>query len=95
MKELKKITFSELAANLPNVFERILREKKAVVVEKKNGRVVIRPILSRRIRRGKKGIADTKAFRSAFGAWRNIVEGEELKTLLASERGSNRASVTL
>ena len=95
MKELGKITFSEFAANLPIVFERVIREKKSVVVEKKNGKVIIKPMPLRRMRRRKKRISDTRAFRSAFGAWRNIVDGDNLKRMLTSERGSNRSPVTL
>ncbi|MBI3912726.1 MAG: hypothetical protein HY327_00815 [Chloroflexi bacterium] len=95
MKEPKKIAFSELAANLPIVFERVIRERKPVIVEKKNGRVILRPMPPRRMPRRKKALSDTRAFRSAFGAWSNLADGENLKAMIASERGSNRTPVAL
>ena len=95
MKEPTKITFSEVADNFPSVFERVIREKKAVVVERKNSKVIIRPMLPRRIRLRSKSVSDTRAFRSAFGAWRTIADGEVLKGIIASERGSDRPPVTL
>ncbi len=94
-KEPRTMTFSEFATHLPTIFERVIRNHETVVVEKKNGRAVIKPLTARRLPRAKKRVTDDKAFRSAFGAWRDIVEGENLKKAIASERGSNRPTIVL
>lgn len=48
-------------------------------------------------RKGKKAAteADYKAFRSAFGGWKGIVDAKALESDLASERGSDRPPVRL
>ena len=69
------------------------------MVEKDDGaRAVLQPVAPRkaaRRRRGKTATARYEAFRSAFGGWKDLVDGEALKEQLAAARGSDRPRVAL
>ncbi len=89
--------YEEFASNLEDVFERVARERKAIVVEKRNGiRAVLKPapIKATGRRRGR-SVDSGEAFEAAFGGWKGIVDGDRLKKDVAASRGSRRPPVKL
>ncbi|MSP12044.1 MAG: hypothetical protein EXR62_03700 [Chloroflexi bacterium] len=96
-KELTHIPFDEFAAHLSDLFDRVVYEEQAVIVEREDGTCAIfMPLHSRKMRRRQKTEADYAAFRSSVGAWKELVDVEKLKEdIYASRNISSRPPVEL
>ncbi|HLZ09724.1 MAG TPA: hypothetical protein VKT80_14130 [Chloroflexota bacterium] len=98
VKELRRITLEELAANLDGEFERVTVNGETVVVETTDGaRAVLKPLLSKRRARKHRVVtdADYQAFRASAGGWKDV-DTEKLKRDIAeSRRISTRAPIEL
>lgn len=57
------------------------------------GVALVVPIEEETNRRGRPTAEDEAASRASFGAWRGIVDGEQLKRDIAEARGSKRTGV--
>ncbi len=80
MKETTRVSLNELATNLPRIFERVVRERKKIVVEKKGSALaVIAPIRIRRPKPRRISAADHKAFLASAGGWKDLVDAEKFK----------------
>jgi len=87
-KELRRITFDELAANLDGDFERVTVNGETVVVETTDGaRAILKPLLSKRSARKHRVIteADYQAFRASAGGWKDV-DTDKLKRDIAESR---------
>jgi hypothetical protein len=97
-KELRRIPFAEFETDPAGVFERVVDEREAVVVEKDNGSAaVLRPLPARKASRRRRVVtdADYAAFLSSAGGWAEV-DTEKLKHDIAeSRRLSSRPPVEL
>jgi hypothetical protein len=85
-RETTTIPFDEFAADVSGVFDRVAREREAIVIEKENGeRVVIRPARPPK-RRSRRTAADHRAFLESAGGWKGLVDGEQLKKDIRQSR---------
>lgn len=91
-REAKTIDISNEPALL-RLAEEVRSSNEPRLLRRDNEDVAIIVPAKRRRARPDKTTADEAAFRSAFGAWRDLVDAETLKANLASTRGSDRPSV--
>lgn len=101
-KELRRIEYDELATNLRRVFDRLMSDNEAVVVEKEGRELaVLKPLRSTKIRRPRKAsaakVAQSKdGILQATGGWKDIVDTEAFKAYIYKRRRtSSRPSVHL
>lgn len=81
----KPMPLVEFTANGAALFERVMRDQTAVVVENERGeRAVFKPIRTRRIKRRAMTNADWDAFRAAAGSWRDVDTDQLLADIYAS-----------
>jgi hypothetical protein len=86
--KVNEISFEEFASNLARIFEHVVHEHAAVIVENKEGeRIVVQPVDSPADERI---ITDEqyKAFRSAAGGWADI-DTDHLKEMIYESRKIN------
>ena len=97
MSKPEHITFDEFAANLSAVFKRVVHDQEVVVVERNGVAAEFRPAPETAPRqRQAKTQADHEAFLSSAGAWKDLVDTEQLKAdIYASRRISTRPPVEL
>lgn len=86
---LKRITFDEFSDNLTLIFERVIHEHTAVLVESKSGELVeVKPIARAKPRRRAFTKDDDEAFLSAAGGWSDVDIDAFLEGVYASRRSS-------
>lgn len=94
--ERKPLTLDELSKTLVSVFNRVVHEKTAVVVENEMGeRVVLRPIASAESVSHAKTDDDYRAFLSAAGSWKDEDVDSLLTDIYASRSVATRSPVAL
>ncbi len=85
-RERTVIPFDEFAADVSGVFDRVARDREAIVVEKTDGeRVVLRPARPPK-RRRRRTEADRRAFLASAGGWKGLIDGEALKKAIRESR---------
>ncbi len=95
-KELTRIPFNEFAANLSRVFDRVVKDKETVMVEKEGrGLAILKPVSSGPRRRRHKSSAAYKAFLAAAGSWKDVDTDQLIADIYASRRISSRPAVEL
>ena len=95
-KELTRIPFSEFAANLSRVFDRVVKDKEAVMVEKEGrGLAILKPVAPGPRRRRRKSSAAYEAFLSLAGSWKDVDTDKLIADIYASRRMSSRPAVDL
>jgi hypothetical protein len=97
-KELRHIPFEEFAADVAGVFNRVVAENEAVVVEQPNGtQAVLKPVASKRPARRRRTIsdADYEAFLSSAGGWKDVDTDKLVRDIYESRRQSSRPPVEL
>ncbi len=98
MKEMTRISLDELPVNFARYFVRVVRARKAVVVEDKgNALAVLKPTTrAPRGKRRRKSAADYEAFLASAGAWKDLVDTEKLKKdIYESRKISSRPPIVL
>jgi hypothetical protein len=94
-KELTRIPFNEFAANLSRVFDRVVKDKETVMVEKEGrGLAILKPISSG-TRRRRKSSAAYKAFLAAAGSWKDVDTDKLIADIYASRSSSSRPAIEL
>ena len=89
------IPYRELATNLDEVFARVAHTNESFVVIGDDGtHVMIAPVRADMRRKSSKVDPD-EAFERAFGGWRGVIDGEELKAEIRATRSSRRPAVEL
>ena len=81
--ELKRIPFAEFANNLARIFERVIGEGEAVVVETEAGALVALTPIARA-----KTAADYDAFLASAGSWADVDTDAFLKDIYESRKSS-------
>ncbi len=95
-KELTRIPFNEFAANLSRVFDRVVKDKETVMVEKEGrGLAILKPASSGSRRRRRKSSAAYKAFLAAAGSWKDVDTDQLIANIYASRSISSRPAVEL
>jgi hypothetical protein len=90
MGELTRVPFKDFSKNPTSLFNRVVRERISIVVEKDGeALVVLKPVRPKVKRRRKKSAAAHKAFLSAAGSWKDIVDTDKF---LADNRASRDIS---
>ncbi|MSP14842.1 MAG: type II toxin-antitoxin system Phd/YefM family antitoxin [Chloroflexi bacterium] len=99
-KELTHIPFDEFAANLSELFDRVVHERETIIVARNDGTsAVLKPLPAPKMQRAskihlhKKTEADYAAFFSAAGSWKDLIDAEAFKEEIAAGRGSERRPV--
>ncbi len=81
-KEADPISVDEFANNFPALISRVIREKRAVVVETDEGqRAILKPLPPAKAKRPKSRRANFEAFRSAAGGWKDVDTDSLLKEI--------------
>ncbi len=94
-KELTRIPFNEFAANLSRVFDRVVKDKETVMVEKEGRGLAILKPASSGPRRRRKSSAAYKAFLAAAGSWKDVDTDQLIANIYASRSISSRPAVEL
>ena len=95
-RDLVRIPYDDLAADFVHIFNRVVREKTAIVVEKKGrGLAILKPMRSALTRRRKKSAADYKAFVSAAGSWKDVDTDKLVADIRDSRKRSSRPPIKL
>ena len=98
-RDATRIALDELARDVTRILDRVERDHETVVVERGGSDVaVITPAQAGARRRGRRPRtqADQEAFLATAGAWRGLVDTEQLKAdVAASRRLSSRPPVAL
>src|SRR5437870_4103233 len=109
-REIGPIPFEEFANNVAGFFERVIRERETVLVEKGEGEIVVvkpaselglraaTPRRASRVAPRKRGSAraDREAFLSTAGAWKDLVDTDKLvEDIYESRRIPSRPPVKL
>ena len=89
------IPFDEFSNNLTNVFERVIHEQTAIVVEKADGELVALTPVSSSLQRRSKTEADYKAFHAAAGGWKDVDIDILMKKVYKSRKLASRSPVIL
>ena len=75
----KIIPFDEFADNLNAFFDRVVRDREIIVVEREDGEaVVLEPAKATGRRKRKRTAADHEAFLSTAGGWKGLVDTDKL-----------------
>ena len=95
-RSLARIPIGELVENPIRVLNRVVRERKPVVVEKR-GKVLVllTPVRSRLTTRRKTRTADRRAFLAAAGSWKDIDVDKLVAYVYSSRKRSSRPAVQL
>jgi hypothetical protein len=95
-EERTHISFEEFTDNLAHIFERVVHDREAVLVEGKNGELVeVKPATPATARRRLKTRADYEAFLASAGGWAEVDVDTFLKENEESRRLSTRPPVEL
>ena len=96
MGELTRVPFKDFSKNPTSLFNRVVRERISIVVEKDGeALVVLKPVRPKVKRRRKKSAAAHKAFLAAAGSWKDIDTDKFLADNQASRDISTRPHVEL
>jgi hypothetical protein len=95
-KELKHISFEEFSDNLIHIFERVINDHEAVLVEGEHGELVeVKSVTSTSPRSRGKTKEDYEAFLASAGGWTDADVDTFLKANEESRRLSTRPPVEL
>ncbi len=91
-----RIPLGELVGHPARVLDRVVRERKPILVEKR-GKVLVllTPIRARLPKQLKKKSADRKAFLAAAGSWQDLDTDNLIADIYASRERSSRPPVQL
>lgn len=85
----KTIPFDEFADNLNAFFDRVVRDREIIVVEREDGEaVVLEPAKATGRRKRKRTAADHEAFLSSAGGWSDVDVDTFLKNVYESRKSS-------
>ncbi len=91
-----RIPLGELVGHPARVLDRVVRERKPVLVEKR-GKVLVllTPVQARSTNRRRTSMTNRKAFLAAAGSWKRIDTDKFIADVYASRKRSSRPSVQL
>lgn len=96
MGEITRVAFKDFSKNPTDLFNRVVRERISIVVEKDGeALVVLKPVRPKTKRPRKKSAAAKKAFLAAAGSWKDIDTDKFLVNNRASRNISTRPPVEL
>ena len=79
-EEVAVIPFEEFSHNLDQLFEQVIHDQKAVVVENAKGeRAVLKPLVSRKLKSRARTEEDYKVFLASLGGWKDVDIDQFLK----------------